>query len=904
MGVPGVKYTEENTVLQVTTNESTSNQRLSRNCIIPNDQLEVGHDYIAIALWRWRVNTVGTTAYIRSNIVVNGSDLGSTYTGSNVGGIGGRPDLAIQKSAMRRFTHTGGDVAIGHDIFGAGTFGSTQYLVDAQRLLLFDVTNLREGTDFHWSQSTTLITNIPNSFTVHNTLDMTDAFTGQDHVVAIGHCLMGRTTSSGGIEARFSLTGDTAGIPGASQQIELTMRRALNASVDGNNFREGFMWMVPFLAQGSASTDDQDVTAEISVQNLGDTTGDFFFSNIFVLNLTEIDNADPAPNEPVFENDVNGGNVGVFNGRQGSDDEPINIQGDSNRTADLLAWVFAAIESEAKDEAARLDLEIDGQRVADSYDVTAAVGNTPGDIAMSTAHQAGSSTGLEVQDLHALAVIENQDLASIDGQDYETFRSGLGFGYAIDNRARVLMEVEILIPPIEGSGEADALFDADVTPSLVVPADAVNAAVFPTDGQVLDVPTNPTLDWGDAANATGYDVYLSTNLLDVQNRSGFALVSSNQVASEFAATGLVPNQTYFWAVDSVNGVGVRTPGTEFTFTVESEPGAVVTTTPTNNDTDVDLAQQLSWVRPANADDFNVYFGTVEANVAARAASVFLGQVSGTTIDPGPLDFGTRYFFVVDSIGTNGISQSAVFSFTTRDPTPATLLGPADGATDIPVNQLFTWTDGQFALTAEILLSVNPVPDPLTDTIGSVNAGVQTFDPSTAFGRGQLPFSTLFYWQVRMRSNTGVSDSAIFSFTTEAAPPYTLSETPTGDAAILGADGGQEVFLPLDFDGEVGGVVTVVFIDPTTLEELPAQSGRIGSPTQFTIIREDGLRIFTPRLDPGVAYTVRVAGGIDNRIGEFVALYTAQPEPIADGSFTAKRLQPPNLDVGPRKFEDL
>lgn len=78
-------------------------------------------------------------------------------------------------------------------------------------------------------------------------------------------------------------------------------------------------------------------------------------------------------------------------------------------------------------------------------------------------------------------------------------------------------------------------------------------AIIPANN-AIEVPLNQVIAWAPVANATGYDVYFSTNELDVINSSPSVLVSSNQISTNYDPTGLLDaNTVYYWKVVPRNG---------------------------------------------------------------------------------------------------------------------------------------------------------------------------------------------------------------------------------------------------------------------------------------------------------------------------------------------------------------
>jgi hypothetical protein len=89
----------------------------------------------------------------------------------------------------------------------------------------------------------------------------------------------------------------------------------------------------------------------------------------------------------------------------------------------------------------------------------------------------------------------------------------------------------------------------------------LNAAAdpIPSNG-ATGVPSNQNLFWSAVAGATGYDVYLDAGLNPPVTR-----VSANQPGTAYGPGSLLSDTTYYWRIDTLNGVNLTT-GSTWTFT--------------------------------------------------------------------------------------------------------------------------------------------------------------------------------------------------------------------------------------------------------------------------------------------------------------------------------------------------
>jgi hypothetical protein len=84
-------------------------------------------------------------------------------------------------------------------------------------------------------------------------------------------------------------------------------------------------------------------------------------------------------------------------------------------------------------------------------------------------------------------------------------------------------------------------------------------------------------------------------------------------------------------------------------------------TPSDGAEHIGIDTDLTWSAGADAVSSDVYFGT-------ETAPAFLANVEGASIDPGTLEYGTTYYWQVNTVKADGsVETGAVWSFTTTTP---------------------------------------------------------------------------------------------------------------------------------------------------------------------------------------------------------------------------------------------
>ncbi|MHC4654165.1 MAG: alkaline phosphatase [Planctomycetota bacterium] len=185
----------------------------------------------------------------------------------------------------------------------------------------------------------------------------------------------------------------------------------------------------------------------------------------------------------------------------------------------------------------------------------------------------------------------------------------------------------------------------------------------PADG-ATSADINADLGWTAGAGAESHDVYFGTSTMP-------AFVQ-NQPETTYNPGTLVPNTTYYWAIDERDSGGGVTPGAVWSFTTAPVPGQASNPNPTDGATDIAAGVDLSWTAGSDATSHDVYFGTSDP-------PAFVQNQTGTTYDPGTLVNETTYYWRIDEVGPGGITTgTTVWSFTTES------VPDAVADSDIPV----------------------------------------------------------------------------------------------------------------------------------------------------------------------------------------------------------------------------
>ena len=259
------------------------------------------------------------------------------------------------------------------------------------------------------------------------------------------------------------------------------------------------------------------------------------------------------------------------------------------------------------------------------------------------------------------------------------------------------------------------------------------------------------------------------------------LVSENQTGTSYDPD-LDFGTTYYWQIVAYDEKNLFTKGTVWSFTTRTNdaPNEPSDPSPADGSIDNEINVILSWTGgDPDGDDvtYDIYFGT--SSPPPKVA----GNQSGTNYDPGLLEFDTTYYWQIVSWDIFEFSTAgSIWSFGTDENQPPyepSDPDPPNGATDVSINELLSWTGGDpntgDTVTYDVYFGTSS-PPPLVDEDLT----------QTAYDPGTMDLGTTYYWQIVSEdSQAETTDGPIWSFTTEEEP----NEAPTAPE-IDGPDTGK------------------------------------------------------------------------------------------------------------------
>jgi len=355
-------------------------------------------------------------------------------------------------------------------------------------------------------------------------------------------------------------------------------------------------------------------------------------------------------------------------------------------------------------------------------------------------------------------------------------------------------------------------------------------ALEPKDG-AIHVDTWATLSWRPGDFAVSHDVYLGDEMSAVEDASQDSEVfRGNQISTFYVAgfpgyaypNGLVPGVTYYWRIDEVNEADPNSPWKGEVWSFSIPPKTAYNPNPSDGDGIAETTVTLSWTAGFGAKLHTIYFGDDDD----AGANATVGTPVGTTsYNPGPLEAEKVYYWRVDEFDGAGTYQGYVWTFTT--PGAVGNPQPANGAGDVAMATLLSWTPADNAASHEVYLGLDKDAVRNADTTSpeyksSKALGTENYDP------GLLEADTTYYWRVDEVYNGDIIKGPVWTFTVGAYLPVDDFESYTDDDAA-----GQAIWQTwIDGFGVADNGAQVGYLMPPYAEQTIVHGGAQSMPLLY------------------------------------------------------------------------
>jgi Secretion system C-terminal sorting domain len=267
----------------------------------------------------------------------------------------------------------------------------------------------------------------------------------------------------------------------------------------------------------------------------------------------------------------------------------------------------------------------------------------------------------------------------------------------------------------------------------------------------IDIAPRINLNW---SNLNGSNYYLVE--YDTSASFSSSIVFSDTVTpSNFIATNLYFNKTYYWHVKAINSVDTSSWSPVWRFKTLNQ---LVHTSPANGAIGQALLTEINWSGASGASGYIYRFDTSPLFNVAPQIGNSIGTASRADINLN--QYGQTYYWQVaifNAVDTSGWSNPWSFTTLYQLALAPTLLSPFNLATSLPTSAVsLTWNSVASASAYEYAYSsdsgfTNAILGNSTDTFTVI---------------GGLSIFTTYYWRVRAINLNGFSPwSTVFSFTT-------------------------------------------------------------------------------------------------------------------------------------------
>ena len=234
-----------------------------------------------------------------------------------------------------------------------------------------------------------------------------------------------------------------------------------------------------------------------------------------------------------------------------------------------------------------------------------------------------------------------------------------------------------------------------------------------------------------------------------------------------------------------NGITKRTlqlndqSGINWIYPSCTQPGTPSNPNPQSGATSISTSPTLSWSAASNTNTYDVYFGT------AQDPPRVVTDTTDTSYSPPVLNNTTKYYWKIVAKNTcNSSSAGPVWNFTTGtcpSPSAPSNPSPSNGAQNVPINSILTWTATSNTDYYEVFFCNIPLSNGSCMYSSQGTTNTPSYSPPSAFNQ-----NVTIRWYVKAWNNCGYSnDGPTWSFTTGVCSPPNAPSNPNPSNGATG-----------------------------------------------------------------------------------------------------------------------
>ncbi|MCB8979697.1 MAG: tandem-95 repeat protein [Ardenticatenaceae bacterium] len=321
------------------------------------------------------------------------------------------------------------------------------------------------------------------------------------------------------------------------------------------------------------------------------------------------------------------------------------------------------------------------------------------------------------------------------------------------------------------------------------PTSAPEIPVQTTPLKDSTVSTTPTFSWGEAANATSYEIRVDDN----PNMGSLEIHETGLTSTSFTPTTPLAPGTYYWVVIAHND-NDQAWSQQWNFTASETPpqplpGVPLLISPNQDETNVSLTPTFSWQTASNADEYQLI---VSEQSDLSSPLIDQAGIATTSFATTGLTADTLYYWTVVASNETGSTQSSVRSFTSFHINVA-----PTAVADTP-----TVAEDSGTTTFDVLTNDT---DPENDTLSVSSVGTTSNGGTAVINNNQIDYTPAANFFGTETFSYTVSDGEFTDSATVTVTVTAVNDAPTAvaDTPTVAEDSGTTAFdvLANDTDPE-------------------------------------------------------------------------------------------------------